>query len=132
MGDILASGMVDTAIELAIARVLVSENGSVFRTPDFVTQFAKENQAVDAFKRGDEAWRVVADAFSDVERVCDDLAVQRREVLADSLMTRGKRRTALRELEATSGAAAGRLRLAQALQELAEVYEMHPRAQRSG
>jgi hypothetical protein len=132
LGEILASGKADSAIELAIARVLVSENGSVFRAPDFVTQFAQEEQAVEAIRRGDEAWRAVGDAFSDLERVCDDLAVQRREMLADSSMTRGERRIALRELEAMSGAAVGRLRLAQALQELAEVYEMHPRARHSG
>ena len=132
LGEILASGTADTAVELAIARVLVCKNGSAFRAPDFVTRFPQESQAVDALKRGEEAWRAVDDAFSGLQCLSDDLAAQRRQVLAGSSMTRGERQTELSELEAVSGAAAGRLRLAQALQEFAEICEMHPCAQRSG
>jgi hypothetical protein len=127
LGVILADGRTDGAIELAVARVLTGQVGSAFQAPDFAAQFADDERAAEALGRGDDAWRAVEEAWSGLERVADDLMVQRRQVMAEFSGNRSGLRAALGELENRSGVAAANLKLTRALTDLAEVCEAYPR-----
>ncbi|MEU1180443.1 hypothetical protein ABZ464_22825 [Streptomyces sp. NPDC005820] len=125
LGEVISSGLADSAVHYEAGRVLMAMSRSAFGSPGEATGLDDE-KLFEALELVDDGWVAVRRAWARLSAMEQTLAEEKAAAVERTVGDRAARLEALSDLPSQAAYRAARAGMAEALSRLADAYQLYP------